>query len=292
MMAATSIQWCDHSINPIRARSIATGAVGHYCEKIAAGCANCYASALQRRFQMPEFGSGQKRGDVELFLDASKLEEVRRRKKPTRYFWCDMTDLFGRWVKPEWLRACFETMDSTPQHTHLVLTKRPENVRRMWPLHSSNGNPIHGGNVWLGTSIATQADADCNIPALLKCRGLAAKLFVSAEPLLEAVDLSPWLSRLDWLIVGGESGPRARPCDVGWIRSLVAECRAAGVPCFVKQFGSRPAGLRDWCDRCNLGLRSGQHGLDCDKSRVLVDRKGGNPAEWPDDLRVREFPTC
>lgn len=129
-MGKTSIEWTDHSINPIRARLKSTGAVGHYCEKISTGCVHCYASGLQRRFQMPEFGGGQKRDDIELFLDNKKLEEVRRRKKPTRYFWCDMTDLFGDWVQDEWIDACFDTMWLTPRHTHQILTKRPDRMVR------------------------------------------------------------------------------------------------------------------------------------------------------------------
>src|SRR5262245_53283923 len=126
-MAETSIEWTDHSINPIRART--ADGVGHYCQKVSPGCANCYASRLQPRFGMPEFkGTGDPPGDRERFLDESKLAEVLRRKKPTRYFWCDMTDLFGAWVPDEWIDECFSVMGATPQHTHQVLTKRPERM--------------------------------------------------------------------------------------------------------------------------------------------------------------------
>lgn len=319
-MAETTIQWCDHSINPIRARNNKTGAVGHYCEKIAAGCAACYSSAFQKRFGMPPFGAGQHREEVEIFLDKYKLEDVRRRKKPTKYFWCDMTDIFGDWMQPDWLAECFATMDATPQHTHLLLTKRPENIRRMWPdkqcdncLEVSCGphrtgclDIRHRENVWLGTSISTQTDADRNIPHLLRCRDLSPVLFVSAEPLIEAVDIRPWLRNgggshcsgcresrianrgathqfqtvehpgdgIDWLIIGCESGPRARPGDVAWIRSLKDQCQAAGVACFVKQLGSLPVGGKQMTPQ----------------EWRLRDPKGGDPSEWPEDLRVREFP--
>ena len=302
-MAATSIQWCDHSINPIRARDKKTGAIGHYCEKCASGCTNCYASDLQRRFKMPAFGSGQKRGDIEVFLDESKLEEVRKRKKPTRYFWCDMSDLFGSWVKPEWIEACLETMDETPQHTHMLLTKRPENVRPMMIEHSlvkipghvrqNEGDGYHvksRPNVWIGCSVATQADVDKNIPELLKCRSLTPVLFVSAEPLLGPVDFSfgtpeerkiPCQSivippKLDWVIVGGESGSNARPCEIDWIRSLVHQCQVAEVPCFVKQLGSQP--------------RFGEADIWAGAADIRLDKKGGDPDEWPSDMRIREFP--
>jgi protein gp37 len=325
-MSATSIEWCDHSINPIRAKHVPTGKIGHYCEKIAAGCANCYSSELQRRFGAPTFGSGQKRSEFELFLDETKLDEVRRRKKPTKYFWCDMTDFFGDWMQPEWLQACFATMDATPQHTHLLLTKRPENVLRMWP--QTPGIPatcVKDGdykweratqlmfrpNVWLGTSISDQATADANIPELLRLRDLCPVLFVSAEPLLGPVNLCDlereredeqgfdWLypGAINWLIIGGESGPHARPCDPAWIRSLVAQCQAAEVSCFVKQLGSAPYEERAADDHLPAYAREAarKYGIGPLVTEVteyrLRDRKGGDPAEWPEDLRMREFPT-
>src|SRR5690606_12502626 len=102
-------------------------------------------------------------------------------------------------------------------------------------------------NVWLGCSVSDQATADAMIPELLKCRDLTPVLFVSAEPLLGPIDLPEYLGRLrvthergiDFAIVGGESGPHARPCNLRWIRSIRDQCKAAGVPCFVKQLGSR-----------------------------------------------------
>jgi hypothetical protein len=148
-MSSTSIQWTDHSINPIRARlrvpkpgdyvrklntagvlgvapPVVGGygsGVGHYCEKISPGCAKCYASTSQKRFGMPEFPGASKssptpptlddRGVVvanettEIFFDGSRLQEVLRRRKPTKFFWCDQTDLFGSWVPFEWIDRCF-----------------------------------------------------------------------------------------------------------------------------------------------------------------------------------------
>lgn len=92
-MSITSIEWTDRSVNPIRARLGA--AVGHHCEKVSPGCANCYASRLQSRFKMPPFQM-DKRADVEPFFDERRLQEVLRRKTPTKWFWCDMSDMFGR----------------------------------------------------------------------------------------------------------------------------------------------------------------------------------------------------
>ncbi len=265
----------------------------------------------------------------------------------------------------------FRLIDATPNLDWLLLTKRPENVRRMWPVIDKEtadmstllanhmravrlrmasghafGDPVeehvayaaerdrlaHRPNVWIGTSIACQDDADRNIPELLKCRDLCAKLFVSAEPLVEPVDLLKisgpegrdrglYASALhsdhddryfklrgapiDWVIVGGESGPNARPCCVQWIREIVRQCADAEVPCFVKQVGSHPvmrfdtvdgrrAGIhpeREWPSGTWFGTRRGYERTEWrGHYPYLRDKKGGDPSEWPEDIRVREVP--
>jgi protein gp37 len=183
------------------------------------------------------------------------------------------------------------------------------------------GNPARWPlpNVWLGVSVENQATADARIPQLLLTP--AAVRFVSAEPLLGPISVAPFLPRpmhlseipgwalndgctegktrgLDWVIVGGESGPGARPCNVAWIRSIVRQCKAADVACFVKQFGANVYGCNDdgfegdtptsWpMDTRYRGVCNWQ-GFPV---HVLPhDRKGGDPAEWPEDLRVRELP--
>lgn len=150
-------------------------------------------------------------------------------------------------------------------------------------------------NIWLGVSIEDQKTADERIPILLQTP--AAVKFVSAEPLLGPVDLSsyvPYAGRvlsyggLDWVIAGGESGPGARPCDVAHLRSIVQQCKAAGVSVFVKQLGARPF------DGYESGpIMYGDTTIDIAEKEMwmeLKDRKGGDPAEWPEDLRVREWP--
>ena len=271
---------------------------------------------------MPEFRADQRRG-VQSFFDDLRLGEVARRKKPTRYFWCDMTDLFGDWVPDAWIDRCAGTWSWTRQHTHLILTKRPERLlaysrglaalsreERGARMARSAGfelpDDIAGGmdwplpNVWLGGSVEDQRTADERIPFLLDTP--AAKHFVSYEPALGPVDFTAvnilrqgpddWPpvrldalrghlvgpddrieSRLSWVIVGGESGPGARPFHLDWARYVVQECRAADVACFVKQLGSDP--------RWNV---------DSWKLDGLRDRKGGDMSEWPEDLRVRQFP--
>ena len=186
-------------------------------------------------------------------------------------------------------RDLFALFDATPHLDWLVLTKRIENALRMWPENRRRMGPReYRHNVWLGTSIANQPDADRNLDELLKCRDLSPVRFVSAEPLTANVDLTPWLGELQWVIVGGESGPKARPCNVAWIRSLVRQCQAADVPCFVKQVGAcyvdEPNGV------CGKNIVWDYEILPSGPTRRLSDPKGGDPAEWPADLRVREFP--
>jgi protein gp37 len=202
------------------------------------------------------------------------------------------TEAFPRW------RSEAEDILSGRQDFKTVVTSA-------WPLP----------NVWLGVSVENQHFADERIPLLLKTP--AAVRFISAEPLLGPVHLDDgchsWLScmsamtdeeseaiegrggyvpdccesfqtgephfhGIDWVIVGGESGPGARPFDVSWARSIVHQCKTAGVPVFVKQLGARPHG-DDGSDRPNMG-----------NVLALRSRKGGDMSEWPDDLRVRQFP--
>lgn len=212
----------------------------------------------------------------------------------------------------------FNLIRDTEHLDWLLLTKRPENVEPMmrrlegWALCNLwdewNCYPDNLHNVWLGTSVENQATADERIPHLLRVP--ARVRFLSVEPLLGPVNLhlgrsegrptasEPCRERADllrWVIAGGESGPHARPCDVAWIRSLVEQCRAAGTACFVKQMG---ANVR-W-DGCQGGYMDGTPNVWPDGTRkieadggwrvILRDQKGGDPNEFPADIRVRQFP--
>jgi len=337
-MSKTSIEWTDYSLNPLRARG-PNGKSGHHCVKVGPGCKNCYSSRFQPRLGLPLFQE-QRSDPPTLFLDAKTLLEPLKRRKPTKFFWCDMTDMFGEWVPFEWIAACFAVMAATPRHTHQVLTKRPERAREFfawvnersdqygsdlasiehvlaasYAYETGDGSDsdhddrlddmlerIRDGyrpdnsdlpwplpNVWLGVSVEDQQRADERIPLLLKTP--ASVRFLSCEPLLGPVELrdEDWTTKdylrgtehlqgsskalpgkIDWVIVGGESGPGARPTNLDWIRSIVEQCRAANVPCFVKQAGARPV---------DDGVRI-----------RLADRKGGDLEELPADLRIREFP--
>lgn len=230
-------------------------------------------------------------------------------------------------VPIEWLARFLQLIHDTPNLDWLLLTKRPENwYRRIYNtlLHVEGitdpnlteddpqtpvGSMLNDWlrmddsnaprNVWIGTSVEDQANTDRRIPAMLKTP--ARVRFLSVEPMLGPVDLPLKCSRdhngdgdcywhpngcplIDWLIVGGESGPGARPCNLDWIRSVVKQCAAAGVACFVKQFGANPVGR--WTaspDKAGLG-EGWPAGLK------IAHPKGGDPSEWPEDIRVRQMP--
>jgi protein gp37 len=219
------------------------------------------------------------------------LEIPLKRKKPTKWFVNSMSDLFHESVSDEWIDKIFAVMALTSHHTYQVLTKRPDRMRAYLsnangadnvlvrvlrcareirsglPLSASRGLASELGwpyqNIWLGVSVENQQVADERIPILLDTP--AAVRFLSCEPLLEKVDISAFLERVSWVIVGGESGSNARPCELAWIESIVEQCRAAGVACWVKQLGTN---CRGWSS-------SG---------------KGDNPEHWPASIQVQQFP--
>ena len=348
-MSITSIEWVagpngerGHTVNPIRARNLETGAVGHFCEKISPGCTNCYASDWNERVRPQASGKligtgltfdARNRDKVECFLDESKLNEVLRKRKPTRWFWCDMTDMFGAWVPDEWLDRMFAVMALTPQHTHLVLTKRAERMRAYFDLlteeprngvvhrldlreriddEAGNFGACHANvdapgrwplpNVRLGVSVEDKARAErFDVVCELGERGW--NTMVSMEPLLDDVEIPARYLALGsraWVIPGGESGRRARACNVAWVRRPVQQCKAAGVAVFCKQLGAQVIDQNDagfegdtphsWPMDTDTRSLTAQ-GWQGDPVRVLLrDKKGGTPEEWPPDLRIRQFP--
>jgi len=207
--------------------------------------------------------------------------------------------------------ALWSLIRDTPELDWLLLTKRPENVARMVPAAWMSG--AWPANVWLGTTVENEAMATARLPHLLACP--APVLFASNEPALEPVDWRRWLKGpcaecaygagcggicngyrvfgrgLDWIITGGESGHGARPYDVAWARQSVAQGRQAGVAVFVKQLGARPVdGAIDTVGgQVARGYRSPQ-AIDSLGDRPLLDGHGGDPSEWPADIRVRQWP--
>ena len=230
------------------------------CSSVSEGCRNCYAVAKTRRLAtFPH--TKEKYGGL---LNAAgthfngivrcherELERPLRWTKPRCIFVNSMSDLFHANVPFEFIGQVFAVAALCPQHLFIVLTKRPE-IAAEWygrrGRQTEDGEPL--SNVYLYTSIEDQPSADKRIPELLKCP--AALFGLSIEPLLGPVDLNSssmpewwnWNGGIGHVLVGGESGPNARPCDVAWIRSIRDQCAAAGVPCFVKQDSGPKPGRR------------------------------------------------
>ena len=187
-MNKTSIEWTDFSSNPLYVVDRETGKRGWFCEKVSPGCANCYASALNIRRGTGHAYLPANRDKVEWRLNERELEAILRRRKPARIFMCDMTDLFHEDVPFGFIDQIWEAMRQAHQHTFQVLTKRPERMR----LYLRDWAPLP--NVWLAVSVENQRMADERIPVLLDTP--AAVRFLSCEPLLGPLDLTPWLTPL------------------------------------------------------------------------------------------------
>lgn len=258
-MARTQIEWTEYSWNPI------TG-----CAPVSEGCEHCYAQRMAKRLAGRYGYPADEPFKVNLHLE--RTTEPLRWKKPRRVFVCSMGDLFHEDV-PRWMR--FEVMDiilQAKQHTFLILTKRPANMKEFFEwYYSKAGRTIETiKNLWLGVTAENQARADERIPILLQIP--AAVRFVSVEPMLGPVDLPEYLppvttkdfyvkmlpdgridsgyrKKLDWVICGGETGPGARPMHPDWVRSLRDQCQAAGVPLYFKSWG-------DWIPSYEAGQRS------------------------------------
>jgi protein gp37 len=282
--ANSKIEWTDKTWNPLRGCSMAKGSE-------LGGCLNCYAARMAARnlpeLKSPTTGDPFARilptgprwtGEVELIEHL--LDAPLHWRKPQRIFVNSMSDLFHETVPFEDVAAIYGVMLAVPQHTHQILTKRPE-IRiefHQWlqeqllinDLRSVSdyliaqagarlGKSLPGGHsewraphIWEGVSVEDQATADTRIPLLLETP--AAIRFLSYEPALQQVDFSRYMPRrpsqqrdeemrsagIDWIIVGGESGPRARPFDIAWARNAIKQCRDAGALCFVKQLGAKP----------------------------------------------------
>jgi protein gp37 len=259
-MGISKIEWTERTWNPV------TG-----CTKISEGCQHCYAERMSKR--LAGRCGYDKDTPFRVTLHPDKLDEPLRWKKPSKIFVCSMGDLFHKDVYFKWIRSVFEVIGRCPQHTFLILTKRPEFMQVIITALVKEGDFFsdnwHGlteaadyfPNLWLGVTAENQQRADERIPILLQIP--AAKRFVSVEPMLGAVDLRnlkydndildalageylstdgseayvPW-NKLDWSICGGETGPKARPMHPDWVRSLRDQCQEAGTPFFFKQWGA------------------------------------------------------
>ncbi len=295
MATNTSIEWTHRPGTVAATWNPTTG-----CDKISSGCDNCYAMTMAKRLKA--MGSAKYQSDGSpvtsgpgfgLTVHPDTLTEPLRWRQPRTVFVNSMSDLFHARVPRSFLHQVWAVMAATPQHTYQILTKRPERMARiltdLCACGAGHAPSIHFRsemdwvatphsllhvpgvtstyhtalwplpNVWLGTSVES-AEHVGRVGRLRETP--AAVRFVSAEPLLGPLT-GLNLAGVDWLIIGGESGRGARPMDLGWVRDLIGAARVAGTRVFVKQVGSVLAG----------------------------GGKGGDWSTWPEDLRVREYPT-
>lgn len=248
----TKIEWTDETWNPI------TG-----CTPVSEGCANCYARRMARR--LAGRAGYPKHNPFVVARHHKRLGQPLRWKKPRRVFTCSMGDLFHEHVELEHIAAVFGVMGSASQHTFEVLTKRPKRMleftkwvsgghvreceiatdhadidlvkigREAWHVERVRlaHFPWPPPNVWLGVSVEKQRYARERLPIL--CETPAAERFISCEPLLGPLNLTPWLDAISWVIVGAETGPGARPMDPQWALSIRDQCRRHGVRFFFKK---------------------------------------------------------
>jgi protein gp37 len=260
-MSKSNIEWTKETWNPL------TG-----CDKLSAGCKNCYAIRMAwRLMHSPHKAIADKYAGTVYKTDGGnlnwtgkintlfiELDKPLHQKQPTLYFVNSMSDLFHEKVPVSFIADVFAVMMLTPRHTYQVLTKRTERMQHilndelfyseLWGsvqqiagkemTYEEVFSKMPLQNVWLGTSVEDQKQADVRIPHLLKTS--AAVRFLSCEPLLGPVDLSGYMAvclLLHWVIAGGESGHNARPMHPDWIRYLRDQCETANVPFFFKQWG-------------------------------------------------------
>lgn len=273
MSTNTKIEWADHTFNPW---------IG--CTKVGPGCDNCYAKAdFEDRRHRVVWGAGQARSLTKTWGDPVRWNKqadafFAAHGRRQRVFCASLADVFDNEVDPKWRRDLFELISYTPNLDWLLLTKRIGNVHAMLNAVTADlindlypWNPTLWPNVWIGATICNQEEADRDIPKLEAVP--AAIRFLSMEPLLGPVNIVSALfrRRLHWGIVGGESGPNARPMHPDNARSLRDQFEAAGIPFIFKQWGewapnwlNDEAGLKipgsEWIDR--IGKKSAGRLLD------------------------------
>jgi protein gp37 len=222
----TTIEWTDHTFNPWWG-----------CTKVSPACDHCYAEAWDKRTGGNHWGAHAER---RTFSEKHWEEPLRWNRAAAaggsqrRVFCASMADVFDNAAPDGARERLWQVIRATPRLDWQLLTKRPQNIVKMLPANWGDGY----GNVWLGTTAENQEEADRRIPHLLS---VAVRVrFLSCEPLLGPISLRPtWLrEQLHWIIAGGESGPKARPSNPEWFRSLRDQCVSAGVAFHFKQWGN------------------------------------------------------
>lgn len=323
----THIQWCDHTFNPWEGcTKVSPGCAHCYAEtrnaRFGGGTAPNWGKGAPRRRTSVHNWNEPRRWNREMATVRLKHEGCTARRP--RVFCASLADWLDDEVPVQWLADLLALIQETPHLDWLLLTKRPENwlprieevlayaifskphhAMLPWlvawhPLHDSGGgvkgSPVPPANVWIGTTVENQAMAEERIPELISIPAVVK--FLSVEPMLGPIDITDLIHILgtyyvQWVIIGGESGPGARPFHTEHAWDLLLQCRKAGVAPFVKQLGANPitsnANAMEWPDTTKfIEVESGSQAAGA--SVALVDKKGGDQAEWPEELRVQEFP--
>lgn len=213
---AHKIEWTEQTWNPSAG-----------CTKISSGCQNCYAEAMAIRLQA--MGVEGYENGFKFNIVPSRLNDPYKKKKPTVFFVNSMSDIFHKDMPENYLDKIFEVIENTPHHTYQILTKRAD---RMNDYFSKKPVPK---NIWLGVTVDNRNEG---LPRIDKLRSIEATiLFLSVEPLLEDLGTIN-LTNIDWVIVGGESGNKARPMDKEWVLNIKSQCEKNDVAFFFKQWGT------------------------------------------------------
>ena len=253
------IEWTNHTFNPWWG-----------CTKVSAACKNCYAEAWAKRVGKKVWGPKADRrffGDNHWLGPIKWNQEAASDGEPARVFCASMADVFeDRSELDVWRSKLWSLIDETPNLNWLLLTKRPERVSQTVPWIKSDWP----NNVWLGTTVEDQKSAEERLPYI---SALPAKVrFISAEPLLGQLDLRTWLgSSIDWVITGGESGPKARPSSPSWFRELLSQCMESEVPFHFKQWG-------DWAPGQGLNFPAARRQKSQAEDGTLMVRVGKKTA--------------
>ncbi|MDR0802657.1 phage Gp37/Gp68 family protein [Fluviicola sp.] len=215
-MKKSKIEWTEETWNPT------TG-----CNKVSAGCKNCYAEIMANRLKA--MGAPGYENSFEFTIMPERLNQPLRKKKPTKYFVNSMSDLFHEEMPIEFLDKIIDIINLTPQHIYQILTKRED---AMFQYFSNRCIPE---NIWLGTSVENKKNG---VPRIDKLKNINASIkFLSVEPLLEDLGKID-LTGIDWVIVGGESGTKARPMKKEWALNVKRQCEEQNVAFFFKQWGT------------------------------------------------------
>jgi protein gp37 len=254
----SKIEWTHHTFNPWWG-----------CTRVSAACKHCYAEAWAKRVGKKIWGAKAPRrffGDHHWSEPLKWNAEAKRANERARVFCASMADVFE--VRKEldpWREKLWALIDQTPQLDWLLLTKRPQRISQSVPW--SHDWPR---NVWIGTTVEDQRSAEERLPHLADLP--AAVRFISAEPLLSELSIATWLGgSINWVITGGESGPRARPSSPSWFRSLLIQCMQANVPFHFKQWG-------DWAPGQGINLAAARRAAQAAQDGTLMLRVGKKAA--------------